>query len=278
MPDYVLEGPKWGAAPLGSGGGTVYWSFADPANGHRFFEWDTPITGLFRTEVERAFDRWQSVADIQLVEVPDSPSVNIRLAFDAIDGIGGVAGQAQYNYGPDNKFHAAEVRFDNTEGWHIQNGVGSSALDLSFFVLALHEIGHTLGLGHYNAGPAVMNRGLTSSLTDLTQSDQDGISALYGNNGSMQFEAPQLVLSQFGTVAGGWFTQDQYPRLLGDVNADGKSDVIGFSSNGVILSLNQGNRQFEAPQLVLSQFGTVAGGWFTQDQYLRLLGDVNGDG
>jgi hypothetical protein len=65
MPDYVLEGPKWGGAPFGSGGGTVSWSFANPANGHRFFAWNAPIIGEFQTEVERAFDRWQSVADIQ---------------------------------------------------------------------------------------------------------------------------------------------------------------------------------------------------------------------
>ena len=76
---------------------------------------------------------------------------------------------------------AVEIRFDSGEGWHLQNGLEVSSLNLSFFVIALHEIGHSLGLGHYNAAPAVMNAVLTSSITDLTQSDKDGIAALYGD-------------------------------------------------------------------------------------------------
>src|SRR3954471_15657492 len=136
MADYVLEGPKWGAAPFGSGGGTIYWSFANPANGHKFYDWDSSITGEFQTEVERAFADWQSVADIHFVEVADSPDVNIRLGFDAIDGIGNIAGETQYSFGADNRFHAVEIRFDSGDGWHLQNGVEVSSWNLSFFVVA----------------------------------------------------------------------------------------------------------------------------------------------
>ena len=115
MADYVLEGPKWGSAPFGAGGGTVYWSFADLANGHRFYDWDASITGQFRTEVEQAFSRWQSVANIRFIEVADSSSVNIRLGFDAIDKTGGIAGETQYTFGSNNRFQTAEIRFDNNE-------------------------------------------------------------------------------------------------------------------------------------------------------------------
>src|SRR5689334_11709128 len=110
MPDFVLEGPKWGTAPFGGSGGTVYWSFADPANGHKFFNWDSSISGEFQTEVERAFDDWQSVTNIQFVEVPDSPDVNIRLGFDSIDGTGNIAGETQYSSDLNNKFQAIEIR------------------------------------------------------------------------------------------------------------------------------------------------------------------------
>jgi len=38
-----------------------------------------------------------------------------------------------------------------------------------------------------------------------------------------------LSLGEFGAAGfgGGWTTQDQFPRLLGDVNGDGMDDIIG---------------------------------------------------
>src|SRR3954468_20692631 len=42
--------------------------------------------------------------------------------------------------------------------------------------------------------------------------------------------SPVLALNNFGAgaAAGGWFSQDQNPRLLGDVNGDGRADIVGF--------------------------------------------------
>ena len=114
-------------------------------------------------------------------------------------------------------------------------------------------------------------------IVSLNQSVQQ-YSADKGFYFELQFGAPQLVLSDFGTDAGGWTSQDQYPRFLADVNGDRKADIVGFSSNGVVVSLNDGLGHFAAPQLVLSEFGTEAGGWTSQDQYPRFLADVNGDG
>ena len=98
------------------------------------------------------------------------------------------------------------------------------------------------------------------------------------SDGSGHFAAPDLVLSQFAANVGGWTSQDTYPRLLADINGDHKEDIVGFSSNGVVTSLNDGSGHFAAPQLVLPYFGSNAGGWTSQDTYPRLLADVNDDG
>ena len=92
------------------------------------------------------------------------------------------------------------------------------------------------------------------------------------------FAPPQMVLNVYGVSAGGWSSQDAYPRLLADVNGDGRADIIGFASVGVTTALGKADGGFETPRLVLSQFTTSAGGWSSQNTTPRTVGDVNGDG
>src|SRR3954452_25575411 len=95
-------------------------------------------------------------------------------------------------------------------------------------------------------------------------------------------DSPIPALNNFGAnaAAGGWVRQDQYPRVLGDVNGDGRADIVGFGFSATYTAFGQANGTFAAPILASNIFGSgaVAGGWFSEDQSTRLLGDVNGDG
>jgi hypothetical protein len=66
------------------------------------------------------------------------------------------------------------------------------------------------------------------------------------------------------------------PRLLADVNGDGKHDIVAFWDDGVYVSLSTGSG-FTPPTRWIDNFSYNNGSWRV-DKHLRLLADVNGDG
>ena len=96
--------------------------------------------------------------------------------------------------------------------------------------------------------------------------------------GNGHFAAATNEIGNFGFTAGGWTSENQYPRLLADVNGDGMADIVGFGAGGVSVSLATGNGHFAAATNEIGNFGISAGNWLSQDLYPRTLGDANGDG
>ena len=98
--------------------------------------------------------------------------------------------------------------------------------------------------------------------------------ALGQGNGT--FADRNLVLDRFGFEAGGWRIEE-HPRMLGDVNGDGRSDIVAFGDEGVFVALGQPDGSFYEKAGSLEAFGFEAGGWRVE-KHPRMLGDVNGDG
>jgi len=95
---------------------------------------------------------------------------------------------------------------------------------------------------------------------------------------SVRFADPGAILvSNFAVGAGGWSSQDLYPRHIADVNGDGRSDIVGFGQAGVLVSFGAANGTFSNAGLVVSNFGQ-ASGWSSDNSFHRELADVNGDG
>ncbi len=114
-------------------------------------------------------------------------------------------------------------------------------------------------------------------MADIVAFGAGGVSVSLATGGG-HFAAPTNETGTFGTNAGGWSSQDLYPRLMADINGDHKADIVAFGAGGVSVSLATGNGHFLAPTNETGTFGTNAGGWSSEDLYPRLLGDVNGDG
>lgn len=277
MADYALEPFKWGSSGLGSPGGVVTYTFSTTYYAGQEYMFDAALTANYQNEVRRAFERWEQVARIDFVEVAGGVGADLRLGFDYIDGRGNVVGEAYTSYDPSTGIVLnAEIRFETNEGWTIVDNRIVTGSGASFYAIAVHEIGHTMGLGHYSAGLAIMNPVI--SVADLTPSDIHGAQAIYGS--PSVFSAASFVSSPFGSASGGWSNNDSYPRVLGDINGDNRADIIGFGAAGTYVTLALPGGGFSQMYLASNGFGsaTQAGGWSSDDRYHRELADINGDG
>ena len=157
--DYSLEGAKWGSPELGTAGGTVTWAV------------DASISQVELQSINAAFAEWSEVADIQFQQVSSTANSDIDFSNSALDGAGNVLGVTGFSYSG-GQLQSADIKFDS----------GDNLTGSDFSLVAIHEIGHAIGLGHYNDDDAVMNSTANFDLNGLEQSDIDGIVALYGAN------------------------------------------------------------------------------------------------
>ena len=178
--EFHLSNMKWGTGEYGTPGGDVYWSFAtSPGDGFGFSDYITD--GTFRDIVRDAFQAWEDVADINFIEVVDGAQTQLALGWDTIDGSFGVVGEARTagTRSTDTLFSMtdAEVRFDVSENWSTDT---AGLNEVGFYQVALHEIGHAIGLNHSTDPNTIMYASNISGIPGLTASDIAGAQAIYG--------------------------------------------------------------------------------------------------
>ena len=50
-------------------------------------------------------------------------------------------------------------------------------------------------------------------------------------------DQPAVFSENFGVKAGGWTDTNVYPRWMGDVDGDGRADIVGFGESGVFVAI-----------------------------------------
>lgn len=156
----------------------------------------TDIKAVFK----RAFSKWASVIPVSFIETDDYDFADIRIGFysgDHGDGepFDGVLGVLAHSFSPESgKFH-----LDAAETWAVDFGSEKSPVAVDLESVAVHEIGHLLGLTHSPVKEAVMYPTLKprDKKVDLALDDIQGVQALYGSNPN--FTIGSLVESDIST-------------------------------------------------------------------------------
>ncbi|WP_195822546.1 DUF4214 domain-containing protein [Roseobacter sp. MH60115] len=116
--------------------------------------------------------------------------------------------------------------------------------------------------------------------SDLLTGGQGDDTLVGGNTTDGQingfFESAYKAESYFGGDATGWGSE-LYERVVGDINGDGRVDIVGFGHDGTYVALGQANGTFGNAYKAESYFGGDATGWGSE-LYERVVGDINGDG
>ncbi|MEL6701418.1 MAG: matrixin family metalloprotease, partial [Pseudomonadota bacterium] len=186
---YHLGNAKWGEGEYGTPGGTVTWSFAQSA-GSRFDFSEYITEPEYRALIREAFQAWEDVIDIDFVEVADSAATNVRLGWDDMDGPFNVVGEASSRGSKTVEtlfeLSTSEIRFDTAENWATDKTPARDEIGL--YQVALHEIGHVLGLDHTTDPNTIMYSSDISGLDGLTAGDITGAQLFYGASASFGAE------------------------------------------------------------------------------------------
>jgi len=141
--------------------------------------------------------------------------------------------------------------------------------------------GTTAGWTSQNLSPRTAGDVNADGRADVVAFGTAGVTVSLANAGGTAFQTPSRWSTSFGSsvASGGWTSQDALPRILGDVNGDGRADAIGFATNGVWVANSTGTA-FSAPTLRSTSFGSsgASGGWTSYNTYPRFAADVNNDG
>ncbi len=112
----------------------------------------------------------------------------------------------------------SDIIFNSSITWGIHDNNSNSPID--FKRVALHEVGHTLGIGHEEDNSSIMNPSYQGNITTLQTDDINGIRAIYGLDNSADDygdDTSTATAISFNT------------NISGNIRVDGDDDYFSIS-------------------------------------------------
>lgn len=207
---------------------------------------------------QAAFDVWSKHADIKFEHNNINPDITIsnkrkihkfqrssNICIYKFDGIGGVLGHAYY---PDETNSPIEIHIDADEKWYLKMDNQAPKNMTNLFVTLIHEIGHSLGLGHSNDPNSVMYAFYNTDdiKLELQTDDIYGIQSLY--------DPAKPVIPTISTTSRAIIPTKGIPKLC-DLTINQYLIVnqfmyIFYKEWFWIIDIGNANTQSEVPQLI----------------------------
>lgn len=177
--EFATNGPGWDGTGLGSADLRYHFVNGTP---------DIAVNDE-RISVKNAMARWAAAAAITFTPTTTpglSRSLDILWASgehgdgSPFNGPSGVLAHAFFPSPPNSEPIAGDIHFDEDETWD-RNGSNQNG-NIHMFSVALHELGHALGLSHSSVSDAVMFQFYTGPVAGLHPDDITGIRSLYADS------------------------------------------------------------------------------------------------
>lgn len=134
----------------------------------------------FESTIETALQVWSDVIDVNFTQTSRAGQRDsLDFTSQNLDGAGGTLAQAYFPDDVNPARIAGDVQFDSSENWEVGNTRGRSAFDL--LQVAVHEIGHALGIEHLEHSGSVLAPFISASqqFRSLSEHDVDAALSLY---------------------------------------------------------------------------------------------------
>ncbi|XP_053692504.1 matrix metalloproteinase-2-like [Sabethes cyaneus] len=207
--------------------------------------------------MQKAFDEWAKYSNLRFVRVYD-PSADIIVGFGSghhgdnypFDGPGNILAHAFYPY--EMNAYGGDIHFDEDENWkenstHLTDGV-------DFYSVAIHELGHSLGLAHSPVYSSLMfpyYKGITQGTLDY-----DDILAMY----KLYIQNPYITDEPFhpiNTTNSVDEDSEEYEERTEPIPEEPASKLPDFVTDSVSTDIEPTTKLYDLPITYVGDYTTV---------------------